>query len=95
MLFLYFLISVLMKVVGRDGGGGITGSGYLRLPPSENSQTIHYKQACYETVSGEGVEAEVKGERLVVGVGRLRLGGDLYGIFIGIHIRIRKSNTSH
>ena len=61
---------------GRDGGGGIIGGVDLRLPLTEHSHTVHCNQDHYGPVSGGGAEAGDKGGQLVVGEGRLGLGGD-------------------
>ena len=65
--------------VGRDGGGGITGGGDLRLLPPEHSCTVHWDQTYYGAVSVGGSDARVKGGQFVVGAGRLGLGGDVNG----------------
>ena len=69
---------------GSDGGGGITGGRYIRLPPPEHSRTAHYEQAHYELVSGGGAEARVKGCQVVAVEGRIGLGGDVDGVLVGV-----------
>ena len=46
---------------GHNGGCGITGGGYLRLPSLEHSHIVYCNQAHYGPVSGGGAEAGVKG----------------------------------
>ena len=57
----------------------ITGGEDLCLLPPEHSLTVYCDQAHYGPVSGGGVEDGVKGVQLVVGAGRIRLGGDADG----------------
>ena len=68
---------------GCNGGGGITRSGDLRLPPTEHSCTVHCNQAHYGPVSCGRAEAGVKGGQVVVGAGRLKLGGDVGSVLGG------------
>ena len=60
---------------GSNVRGGITGGGYLILPPLEHSRKVYYNQDHYGTVSGGGGEAGVKGGQAVVGAGRTGFGG--------------------
>ena len=46
---------------GSDGGGGIAGGGYLRIPSPEHSRKVHCNQAHYGPVSGGGTEYGVNG----------------------------------
>ena len=69
--------------VGSDEGGGITGDGYLHLPPPEHSRAVYCFQAHYGPVSGDGMESKVKGGQAMVGSGRLVLGGDTDGGLVG------------
>ena len=66
-----------------DGGGSITGGGYLRLTPSEHSCTVHCDQAHYGPVYGGGAEAGFKGGQSMVGSGRLVIGGYADGGSVG------------
>ena len=50
----------------RNGRCIVTGSGDLRLPPPENSHTVHCDQAHYGPMSGVGAAGGVKGVQLVV-----------------------------
>ena len=68
---------------GCNGGGGITRGGDLCLPPTEHSFTVHFNQAHYGPVSGDRAEAGVKGGQVVVGAGRLKLGGDVSSVLGG------------
>ena len=68
---------------GSDGGGGVKGGGDLCLLPQEKSCTVHCDQAHCGHVSVGSVEAGVKGGQEVVGLGRLRLGGDADGGSVG------------
>ena len=68
---------------GSDCGGIITGCGDLDLPPSENNCSVHCDQAHYIYVSGGGAEAGVKGGQVMVGVGKLGLGGDIDSVLGG------------
>ena len=65
--------------VGSDDGGGITGGGYLHIPPLEHSHTVHCNQDHYGPISGGGAESGVKGVQAVVGAGWLGIGGDADG----------------
>ena len=64
---------------GSYGRVGITVGKNLPLPPPEHSQTVHFDQATYGTVSSGGKAAGVKGGKLVMGVGRFGLGGGADG----------------
>ena len=68
---------------GSDGGGGITGGGDLRLLTPEYSHTVHCDHAHYGPVSGVGAEVGFKGGHVVVGAGRIGLGGDADGDYRG------------
>ena len=59
-----------------DGGGGVTGGGYLRLPRPEHSHTVHCYHAHYVHVSCGGEASGVMCGQAVVRAGRLGLGGD-------------------
>ena len=60
---------------GRDGRLRIIGGGELHLPPPEQSCIVHCDQAHYRPVSGSRAETGVKGCQVVVGAGRIGLGG--------------------
>ena len=62
---------------GINGEGGITGGGYLRLPPPEKSCTVHCNQSYYGTVSGGREASGVTGDQEVVGAGRIVPGRDV------------------
>ena len=61
---------------GSDGRGGITVGGYLCLPPPEQILAVHCYQAHYGPVSGGGAKSGVEGVQVVLGAGRLGLGGE-------------------
>ena len=63
---------------GSDGAGSISGGGYLRLPPPEQSCTVYFDQSHYVPVSRSGAQAGVKGGQAVVRSGRTGFGGDVY-----------------
>ena len=65
---------------GRNGGGGITGGVYLRLPPPEKSCTVHCNQSYYGTVSGGGEASGVTGGQSVVGSRMIGPGRDAYSV---------------
>ena len=58
----------------RNGGGNITGGGYLSLPPSKHSHIVHCDQAHYVPVSGGREASRDKDVQVVVVTGRLVLG---------------------
>ena len=64
---------------GRNGGGGISGGGYLCIPPPEYSRTVYCKQAHYGPLSGGVEEARVKDDQAVLVVGRTGCVGDAGG----------------
>ena len=66
-----------------DDGGVITGGVDLHLPMTEHSCTVHCNQAYYGPVSCGRAEAGVKGGQVVVGAGRIRLGGDVGSVLGG------------
>ena len=64
---------------GRNGGGGISGGGYLCIPPPEYSRKVYCKNAHYGPVSGGVEEAGVKDDQAVVGTGWFGYGGNADG----------------
>ena len=64
-------------------GGGVTGGGDPRLPPTEHSHTVHRDQTHYGNVSGGREASWVTGVQSVVGSGRFGLGGDADGVLGG------------
>ena len=64
---------------GRNGGGGTTGGGDLRLPPPEQSCTVHCDQAHYVPVSVGGATNGATGIHAEVETGRVECGGDADG----------------
>ena len=63
-------------VGGGYGGGGVTGSGDLSLPPPEHNHTVHYDKAHYGPVYGDGEASRVKVGQSVVVARRIGLVGD-------------------
>ena len=63
----------------RNGGGGASGGGYLRLLPPEHSHIVHCNQARYGHVSGIREFYGVIIGEAVVGSGRIGLGRYAYG----------------
>ena len=57
-----------------DGGGGISGGGYLRLLLQEHSRTVHCDHAHYGPVYVRGEAYGVTGGQVVVASVRLGLG---------------------
>ena len=64
---------------GGDVGGGTAGGGDLSLLPTEHSRTVYFNLAHHVPVSGDRVEARVKGGQSVVGSVQNGFGGDLDG----------------
>ena len=60
----------------RNGGGGASGGGYLRLLPPEHIHKVYCDQDHYGTVSGGGAETGTMGIHAVVGTGQGGCGGD-------------------
>ena len=68
---------------GGNGRGGVTGGGYLFIPPPEKIFTVNCSQAHYGPASG-GVEASrVTGSQVVVGAGSPGLGGGVGVVLVG------------
>ena len=69
---------------GGDGGGGHTGSGYLRLLPEEYGHKIHFNQSHYGTLSSGIGTPWGKDSKVVVGDVVLGHGRDTYTSLGGI-----------
>ena len=65
---------IIYPAGGSDGGFRVTGGGDLRLPPLENSHTVHCDQAHYGPVSLGGEAFGFTGGQSLVGTRRLGLG---------------------
>ena len=64
---------------GSDGGGEITGGGYIRLPPQEHIHTVHCVQARYRPVASVVAVSGFKGGQVVMGTVWLEFGQDADG----------------
>ena len=68
---------------GRDGGGGTTVGGDLRLLTPEHSLTFHCYKSHYGPMSGGGADTGSMGIQAVVGTGRVGCGWDADGVLGG------------